>query len=225
MSVHIASADTASPKQTRRSAEVDASMRGLLARLRLERPADDAPQVIGVAACEGGAGATWVAAQLALAPAAQGDGPTLLVEAGPPAPWLPRTLGFERGPGLAHWADGRCSLSEILQRTDQPDLWMLPAAAAAIGIPCDGTQLQRLGGLLREEYPLTVVDLPPVTDLAAAELASACDGVLLVVRAHHTRWQVADRARRLLEAARAPVWGVVFNRRRLALPSWLYRLA
>jgi Mrp family chromosome partitioning ATPase len=223
MSVQTATVDASSPTQVGRSPGVDSSMRGLLARLRLERATDETPQVIGVTACESGAGATWVAAQLSLASAAEGDGPTVLVEAGLPAAWLPKQLGFERGPALAHWADGRCGLSEILQRCEQRDLWALPAAAA--GGVCDGAQLQRLFGLLREEYPLTVVDLPPLTDLAAAEAASACDGVLLVVRAHHTRWQVADRARRLLEAARAPVWGVVFNRRRLALPAWLYRLA
>lgn len=203
---------------------IDPSMRGLLARLRLERPSDDLGQMIGVSGCESGAGATWVAAQLAAATAAQGEGPALLVEAHAGSAWLPGALGFEPGAGLADWVSGQHGLTELLQQCGQPDLWALPAGTAQPS-PFDGLHLQRLGAVLREEYPLTVVDLPPLSDLATAELAAVCDGVLLVVRAHHTRWQVADRARRLLESARAPIWGVVLNRRRLALPSWLYRLA
>ncbi|MFO0900876.1 MAG: hypothetical protein U0836_25885 [Pirellulales bacterium] len=202
---------------------IDPAMRGALARLRLERPNDEAGQVIGVTACAPGDGATWVAAQLAAATAAQGEGPALLVEAQTPCRWLQQSLGFEPGGGLAEWARGHGSLTELLQPCVQPDLWVLPAGEAPHS--CDGGRLQRLAALVREEYPLTVCDLPPQSDLAAAELAAACDGVLLVVRAHHTRWQVAERARRLLQAAQAPIWGVVLNRRRLALPQWLYRLA
>jgi Mrp family chromosome partitioning ATPase len=50
------------------------------------------------------------------------------------------------------------------------------------------------------------------------------DGVVLVVQAEKTRWQVAEQAKRILEESGARLLGAVINRRRYHIPQALYGL-
>jgi tyrosine-protein kinase Etk/Wzc len=77
--------------------------------------------------------------------------------------------------------------------------------------------------LMRERFDFALLDAPPIT-LApeSASLARWADGVILVVHAGKTRWEVVEQAKVQLQLAGAKLLGVVLNRRRLAIPQWLY---
>jgi non-specific protein-tyrosine kinase len=87
----------------------------------------------------------------------------------------------------------------------------LLAAGPQAAVPSDllaGPAMGVLIGRLRDEADLVLFDAPPVllaTD--AAELAAQVDGVLLTVRAGHTRRDEAQRAKELLEKIGARVIG------------------
>lgn len=77
--------------------------------------------------------------------------------------------------------------------------------------------------LMRERFDFTLLDAPPITlNPESASLARWADGVILVVHAGKTRWEVVEQAKVQLQLAGAKLLGVVLNRRRLAIPQWLY---
>jgi Mrp family chromosome partitioning ATPase len=50
------------------------------------------------------------------------------------------------------------------------------------------------------------------------------DGVVLVVEAEKTRWEVAEQAKRTLEDSGARVLGAVLSRRQFHIPAAFYGL-
>lgn len=56
----------------------------------------------------------------------------------------------------------------------------------------------------------------------AIDLASKVDGVILVIQAEETRWEVALAAQKRLKQAGADIIGCVFNDRKYYTPSWIY---
>lgn len=77
---------------------------------------------------------------------------------------------------------------------------------------------------LKARFDLIVFD-PPSVDAApdAFALAGRCDGVVLVVEAERTRWQVADAVCERLVEQGAKVLGAVLNKRRFRIPGFIYR--
>ena len=71
-----------------------------------------------------------------------------------------------------------------------------------------------MGRLIRNVSPLfdwIIIDTPPVIPVSDATLmAGACDGVILVLHAGSTPYDIAQKARD--EFRRTPVLGVVLNR-------------
>jgi non-specific protein-tyrosine kinase len=97
-----------------------------------------------------------------------------------------------------------------LQVTEVSGLRLLVAGPQA-DVPSDLLASPAMGTLiarLRDEADIVLFDAPPVllaTD--AAELATQVDGVLLTVRAGHTKRDEAQRAKELLEKVGARVIG------------------
>jgi Mrp family chromosome partitioning ATPase len=69
-----------------------------------------------------------------------------------------------------------------------------------------------------------IMDGPPVLESPdSASLATAADGVVMVVQAGRTKRPVLSRSVELLRKAGARVLGTVLNRRRLEIPGFIYR--
>jgi capsular exopolysaccharide synthesis family protein len=68
-------------------------------------------------------------------------------------------------------------------------------------------------------------DFPPVNLYNdAISMAGLMGGVVMVVEADKTRWEVAQRAKRRLEDDGGKILGVILNRRTMHIPDWLYRM-
>jgi Mrp family chromosome partitioning ATPase len=50
------------------------------------------------------------------------------------------------------------------------------------------------------------------------------DGVIMVLQAESTRWEVAQSARERIESEKVKVLGAVLNRRQMYIPHWAYRM-
>jgi capsular exopolysaccharide synthesis family protein len=73
-------------------------------------------------------------------------------------------------------------------------------------------------------FEFVVLDLPPVLQFAEAiPLSQQCDGLVLVVRANHTRWEIVAEAKRLLQKSGVNILGAVLNRRKFHIPERIYR--
>lgn len=209
---------------------------------------EDRPIVLQFVSASAGEGTSTVAAGFAAVAASESPGAVLVVSCGEPAAEAARAGA---APALA---DAAPALAGAARRGTDGAPAGVPSLieAVAAGQPaaaavwrsesCQGLLRARLGvsahplmeigsGALRrllnglgESYATVVLDCAPATSPDSAALSRHCDGTVLVVRAGVARVAAIDKARTAVERAGGHVVGVVLNRRRRALPSWLERL-
>jgi protein-tyrosine kinase len=76
---------------------------------------------------------------------------------------------------------------------------------------------------LKERFDLVIVDAPPAVRFPdGLAIVSQVDGVILVVEAEKTRWQVALRVKEKILSHGGNVIGVAFNKRRYYIPQFIY---
>jgi Mrp family chromosome partitioning ATPase len=77
---------------------------------------------------------------------------------------------------------------------------------------------------LKERYDLILVDSAAVSKSPEGiEIARRVDGVVLVVEAEKTRWQVVENLKEKIQNVGGNIIGVVFNKRRFYIPEALYK--
>jgi Mrp family chromosome partitioning ATPase len=174
--------------------------------------------VIHVTSVGPGEGTTTVARQIALAAAA--------------SPWCKVAL-LEARSGSRHILEGQAAgqNSGLVGRFERGEtVTLLPdeggiasGQLSAAGHSSPRIQSVRgLYGLLRSDYTLIVVCCPPVlSGQDAGMMASAADGTVLVVEAERTPVPDIIRAREVLEQLGASILGVVLNKRRHRVPTFL----
>lgn len=146
---------------------------------------------------------------------AQGGNKTILVDADLRKPSQHNIWGLSSERGLTTMILEDSALSTPpLVNTEVPNLQVLPAGPLPPNA-ADVLSSQRMTeiiGLLKARANYVLFDSPPVlaaTD--AALLGSKLDGVLLVVRAGHTRRDQAARARQTLERVHVRIVGAVLS--------------
>lgn len=78
---------------------------------------------------------------------------------------------------------------------------------------------------LRENFDLILVDSPPAIQYPdGVVLSRKMDGVVLVVEAEKTRWQVARSVRDRILMQGGKILGVILNKRRYHIPKKIYEL-
>jgi capsular exopolysaccharide synthesis family protein len=182
--------------------------------------------VFAVTSCHQGEGVSSVAASVAISLANLTAGRILLVDANLQQPSIHQIFGVNRLPGLI----------DIL-RKDQFDpltirpsyiknLDLLTAGSGELnpGLLFDSQPFANLLSLWKREYSFVLLDLPAIDkNIAGARLTKLADGVILVVEAGRTRWEVVQQAKEMLTQAQAKILGVVLNKRQFPIPAWLYR--
>jgi capsular exopolysaccharide synthesis family protein len=184
------------------------SLRSRLFQLRAKRPL----KKILISSALPGEGKSFVSANLAQAFARQRGGRTLLIDADLRKPHMHEVLGAPSSPGMYEYLSGRASLHEVIQGSNNDDLFFIPAgrvnstAAELIG----NGRLKLLLDTVAPLFSWIVVDSSPVIPVSdATQVAELCDGVLLVLQAGATPHSFAERAKR--EFQHASILGVVFN--------------
>lgn len=123
-------------------------------------------------------------------------------------------------------ANGRQDLSEVLVTVVQDKL-ELGAISLNGSFTANIAACPRFDDLfksIREEFDLTLIDTPAVTNSPEAlAFAKMSDGVVLVVAAESTRWQVAKQAKDSIEMAGGKVIGAILNKKRYHIPDFIYR--
>jgi receptor protein-tyrosine kinase len=85
-------------------------------------------------------------------------------------------------------------------------------------------RFERLIEDLRKDFTYIVIDAPPLNEYDDASLfARMADGLVLVLKAHETRREAAQRAKEMLDASGIPILGAVLNNRTFPIPESLYR--
>ncbi len=146
---------------------------------------------------------------------AQGGNTTILVDGDLRRPSQHEIWGISNDRGLTTMMLEESAMSSPpLHTTSVENLQILPSGPLPPN-PADVLSSQRMTsviGVLKARANYVLFDSPPVlaaTD--AALLASKLDGVLLVVRAGHTRREQAARARQALERVHVRIVGAVLS--------------
>lgn len=184
----------------------------------------EAPCAVALIGCRPGEGVSTTAALLARQIAAQNEGRVLVVDANSCRPSQHSNFGVNLYPGFTEFvSNGRPSMS-CIQSTVVENLDILSAGDQKAG--ARGNLLKKFADALpalKREYSHIIFDLPSLQEHGAAiELAGFMDGVIMVVEAEGTRWEVANRTKEEL-LVNSKLLGAVLNKRRLHIPEWLYR--
>lgn len=181
---------------------------------------------VGLTSSQRREGVSSMAAGLAVTAAIRGLCPVLLVDANLTRPAQDQIFQTPRAPGLAEYLLEGLEPEAVKHSTNIHGLSVVGVGS----VPRDPTVLwEALRKVdwqreLSEGNTLVVVDLPALSaDGLSASFASRLDGTLLVVESERSQRDGAEAARRLLAAANAQLWGVVFNKYRRRAPRWLER--
>ena len=159
-----------------------------------------------------GEGKSTTIANLAVTMAQSGRR-TILVDNDLRRPTLHELFGAPMSPGLIDLMMNEAG--ELpLQKTAVENLWLLSSGAKPPN-PADmlgAARMEQIIAQLAEQADIVLFDAPPVMAAAdAAILGAKVDGVLLIIQAGRTRRDQSERARELLEQAKAHIVGVALT--------------
>jgi len=146
---------------------------------------------------------------------AQGGNKTILIDADLRRPAQHTLWGTSNERGLTTMTlDNAAMSTPPLIETEVENLWLLPSGPLP-PVPSDVLSSQRMNeviGVLKARAHYLLFDSPPILVAAdAALLGSKLDGVLLAVRAGHTRRDQTARARQALERVHVRILGAVLS--------------
>jgi capsular exopolysaccharide synthesis family protein len=172
-------------------------------------------RVIAVTSSQPLEGKTTTACNLATA-LALGGSRVLLIDADMRRPGLHQIMGVENAVGLSHLLAGQSRVREAVQRTAEPNLFVMTAGHTPPN-PSELLASERMksfiANLSQGPFEWIVLDTPPVLAVTdAVILAGAVSAVVFVVGSEMTRRVHAERALATLRAGKPRSIGVVLNR-------------
>ncbi len=117
--------------------------------------------------------------------------------------------------GIAHYLSGNASLEEVVYQTNVENGSMIPNMTTIVNpaILLESPRFQKMIDSLRGEFQYILIDTPPLGSVAdAMNIATHCDGNVLVIRSGETPRKVVYDSVRLLERTNKPLLGTVLNR-------------
>jgi protein-tyrosine kinase len=117
-------------------------------------------------------------------------------------------------------------IDSSLCRVEESSLYVMPLFQTSRLTPktVESTKGHAFWEPLKDRFDLIIVDAPPASRFPdGLGIASQVDGVVLVVEAEKTRWPVARSARDKILKSGGNIIGIVFNKRKFYIPTWLYK--
>ena len=160
-------------------------------------------------------GKTTTACNLAVA-LALGGSRVMLIDADMRRPGLHRTMGLQNEIGLSHVLTGQARVREAVQRTSEPNLYVMTAGRTPPN-PSEllsSARMQNLVANLRSgPFDWVIIDTPPVLAVTDAVIvAPYVSGLVFVIGAEMTRRAHAERAIETMQSGRPNIIGAVLNR-------------
>jgi protein-tyrosine kinase len=190
--------------------EVFRTLRSRLYQMRDQQPS---LRTILIASALPEEGKTFIASNLAQSIVRQADRRVLLIDADLRRANLSTFVGAPKGLGLVDYLMGEVDEAAVVQRGPQRSLFFVPAgslvqnAAELLGNGRFGQLINRMAPL----FDWIIVDSAPTIPIADSRIVSGfCDGVLMVVRAGATPFDIAQKACQSFQ--NKPILGVILNK-------------
>jgi len=192
--------------------EVAVSFQSLITNLEFVKRAKPLKSIL-VSAAGNGEGTTFTAVNIAAALALMGR-QVVLVDANMELGIVHRFFGHAGQPGFTDLVRNLSLMAKAKFICELiPNLTIIPAGS--LKEEHDVIVREKLGGLIEKigiKIDLIIFDGPPINQVNARIIASKVDGVLLVLRAHHTRAGDLRAGLELLKLSGASIFGTVISR-------------
>jgi len=173
-----------------------------------------------------GEGTSTILTRFATTLASEDDN-VLLVDANLRNPSLHNLLGIEKKRGLSDLLLVNNTLREVIKKTQIKNLSVITS-----GVPhstpssiFESKLLDQLIEQMKSQADWVLFDSPPINVYNdSSTLAAKMDGVIMVVQAEKTRWEVAQSAKEQIENDKVKITGVILNRRQMYIPEWVYKM-
>jgi len=196
----------------------------MVSRIFLTGP--ETPRRVVFMGVDAGSGCSRVCAQAAeVLAATTAGGSVCVIDANLRTPTLHEHFGVENRYGLTDALQDGGSIRKYLQLLAGKKLALLTCGSSvgAWQTLLASQQLHARMAELQQEFDYVLVDIPPLNLYPdGVTLAKTSDGLVLVVKAHSTRREVAQAVVHDLKSASVPVLGAVLNERRFPIPEALY---
>lgn len=174
---------------------------------------DEKLQVLMVSSAGPGEGKSTTITNLAVT-FAQSEKKVILIDADLRKPTAHHTFSVSNRFGLSSVISQQCSLEEVIQISDIPNLDIITSGAIPPN-PAEMMNSKRMTAVieqLRKKYDIILIDTPPLLAVTDAQIvATKSDGVILVVDQGKVKRDIASKAVKNLESVNARILGVVLN--------------
>jgi capsular exopolysaccharide synthesis family protein len=188
-------------------------------------PGADAPRVVVFTASESGNGCSSICACAAELLAAQVTGSVCLVDANLRHPGLHEQFAVENQFGLADALQGSEPLLNYARSMSRPNLWLVSSGSSPeAALPLlSSERMRQMISELRSGVDYVLIDASAMNvSNDATVLASAADGVVMVLKANSSRRETVRKAVQDMQAANIRVLGAVLNQRTFPIPEAIY---
>jgi protein-tyrosine kinase len=138
----------------------------------------------------------------------------LIMDADLREPMISKRLGFSEMWGITNYIAGKCSVEEVITRTDLESVDLVASGPK----PANPTEIigsekfTELVLTLSSLYDLVIIDTPPLGSVIdAALISSITDGTILVVKSKAVDYRSVIRVKKQLEKVEARILGVILN--------------
>ena len=129
--------------------------------------------------------------------------------------------------GMTDMLRGKATLSQCIQRTAYPNLFMISAGTGERGEIAEllaKPELEVIVEQVRSQFDHVLMDAPPVNSVAdAGVLGHAIGEALMIIRMNKTNRESVERAVRLLKAANVKIAGMVLTHQKYFVPNYIYK--
>lgn len=175
---------------------------------------EDQGSVFGITSSVSGEGKSLTSINLAISFADMGK-KVLLVECDMRKPVLEKYFNVKAPRGLSNVLARQCRIEEAIFKSSKYNHLYYIAAGAIPPNPAEllsSKTMEALISRMNDQFDLIILDLPPVTAVADAVIASKyTDGMIIVVRDNYVEKHDLAEAVRLLKIAEAKILGMVYN--------------
>lgn len=177
-------------------------------------PDEQRCRIVGITSACGGEGKSTTSVNLAYMLAEAGE-KVLLIEADMRLPTISKRLDLQLVPGLSNMLARQCNVNEVLQPTELHEKLVVMSAGDIPPNPSEllgSKSMWTLMEVLSGNFDFIILDLPPVTEVSDALVASKLtDGMLVVVRQNYAVRRALAETMQQLKFAEAKILGFVMT--------------
>ena len=186
----------------------------------------EAPRQVMFTGTEVDAGSSRICARTAEVLASHLSGTVCVVDANLRNPSLHEQFGIENHFGLTEALQQSGGIRKYSRSFGGEKLSLVSSGSAVDNWQAllASRQMQMRMTELRQEFDHVLIDIPPVNLFAeGVMLGRMSDGVILVLKAHSSRREVAQKVVKELKASKVRLLGAILNERRFPIPTALYQ--